>query len=191
MRALFRGALAGALALAAHASAAAPAFEDRSFEARVGDVRLQARLVEQGKADDERVRVTVPAAMFEPPVRIDDVRDYGGGDGRLIGFLADYWRANLRGDARAVVEAWCPGARERIRRFVANESLFERNRRALEKRPGLDVLGLVRHRETISILQDRGHTVTGVTVRTADGGPCLVDAPADDLELAIIEASFE
>lgn len=165
-------------------------FEPRTFEARVAEVRLESRLLEQGRSKDDRVSVTAPAVLFDAPLRIDDVRADGGGHGELIDFLVRYWQANVEGDADAVVAAWCADSRERIRRFVGNEKLFERNQRALQARPGLTILGLVRHERTTSILQDRGHTVTGVTVRAGDE-PCLVPAPADDLELAVIEAALD
>jgi hypothetical protein len=179
----------GAL-LTATPALAERALEPRAFEARVDDVRLESRLLEQGKSKDDRVSVTVPAVIFEEPLRIDDVRSDDGGHGKLIDFLVRYWRANVAGDGEAVIAAWCPDSRERIRRFVGNEKLFERNQRALQERPGLTILGLVRHEDTTSILQDRGHTVTGLTLRT-EGAPCLVPAPADDLELAVVEAALD
>jgi len=134
--------------------------------------------------------VTVPALLFEPPIRIDDVREDTGGHGPLVDFLVDYWRANIEADGTAIMAYWCEGERTAIRRLVSDEDMFERNRSILRERPGLTLAGLVRHEDTTSILQRRGRVVVGVTVRTGGAEPCLVQAPGDDLELAIIEASF-
>ena len=69
---------------------------------------------------------------------------------------------------------------------------FEKNREMMAKHPGLTILAIVRHGDgSISVLQQRSSkTVFGVTLFEKDGRLYLRDMPEDDLELAIIEASF-
>ena len=59
----------------------------------------------------------------------------------------------------------------------------------MAKHSGLVVVGLVRHKDSISVLQGK-RAVLGITMIEDNGKFYLVEKPKNDLELAIIEASF-
>ena len=63
------------------------------------------------------------------------------------------------------------------------------NRDYWVKKPGLVIVGIVKHKDSVSILKGESH-VFGITLKSKNGKLYLVKKPENDLELAIIETSF-
>lgn len=73
--------------------------------------------------------------------------------------------------------------------MIENDEIFKRNREYVAKNPGLVIFGLVQHNDSISVLQGK-RVVLGTTKKSENGKRYLLDKPVNDLELAIVEASF-
>ncbi len=164
-------------------------YKEHTFSALVENVRLQSELIQAGKKNSDYVTATVPAVLFEPPIQVEDVRTETESHGKEIDFLIGYTKANLESSKEEIVSFWCPEDRENLEEKLADSDVFEANRTYLLKVPGFTIIGLVKHEDAISILK-MNHMLFGVTLKQSDDQPCLVNAPVNDLELAIIEASY-
>jgi hypothetical protein len=169
--------------------------QPRRFTARVADVRLNGDLVKQGKSLDGDVTVNVRAVLFEKPIRIADARKAEPTGIPLVDALVSYVRVNLEGSAREMAAFWVPAERKEQLEDMTNPVLFERNRSYLRDHPGLVVVGMIFQKDTTSVLVEHGDpipglAVLGVSFADVGGKPLLTNHPSDDLELAIVEASF-
>ena len=165
------------------------AYKSESFQALVKNVRLQSELIKQGKSNTDEVSVEVPAILFDQPIEIADVRNTNESFGPEIDFLVAYTKANIEGSKSDILSYWHASAKGGIRQMLENAELFEKNQAYMARNPGLVVVGLVKHKDSISVLQSRG-SVLGITLKEENGKLYLVEKPKDDLELAIVEASF-
>ncbi len=166
-------------------------FTEHEFSAQVSNVRLQSRLIESGKSNDDVVTVTLPAILYPEPIVIEDVRTAGTLNLPEEGkFLVEYTKVNLEGSPEEIAAYWAPGIREEKMKMI--RKYFKKNREIMAKYPGLKILAIVRHGDdSISVLQQRSNKIVlGVTIIEKDGRLFLLDKPRNDLELAIIEASF-
>lgn len=164
-------------------------YETHSFRAIVKNVRLQAELIRQGKSNTDTVSVEVPALLFDNPLKIDDVRTVKAKHGKEIDFLIAYMKANIEGSKSDVLSYWHPDAKGGVREMLENDEIFKRNKEYMSSNPGLVVYGLVRQNDSTSVLQGK-RAVLGITIKSENGKLSLIEKPANDLELAIIEASF-
>lgn len=193
----FTNCLAASLALAlllgcpnGHKDAVA-SLAPRVFEAQVGDVRLNSKLIEQGRTKTDTVSVEVPALIFPEPLDFPDVRQVKGTHRPEVAFVLDYRRANLEGTAEQLLAYWAPAEQSRVRALVDDEELFRKNRERLQKHPGVTLVGLVQIGETTVVLVRHSPLVVwGMSLRPIQGKWYLVNKPKDDLTLAIVEASF-
>jgi hypothetical protein len=165
-------------------------FGFRVVVGRVGDVRLQKLLLDQGKRNDDSVSVTLPAALFDPPIEIADVRNATADHREHIEFLVTYYKAVIEGSKEEIVEFWCPGSQTKVKEMLNDPDLAERSREGVARNPDLVVVGLVKDSGLVSVLQKRSVGVWAVTMASNQGGICLVQNPPNDLDLAIVEASF-
>ncbi len=163
----------------------------RVFEAQVGHVRLNSKLIKQGRTKTETVSVEVPALIFPEPLDFPDVRQVKGTHRPEVAFVLDYRRANLEGTAEQLLAYWAPAEQSRVRALVDDEELFRKNRERLQKNPGVTLVGLVQIGETTVVLVKHSPlAVWGMSLRPIQGKWYLVNKPKDDLTLAIVEASF-
>jgi hypothetical protein len=177
------------LALTAFGNNKEYTYKNHIFLAVVKNVRLQAELVEQGKKDNDVVSVDVPAVLFDKPIKIVDVRRNKESFSKEIDFLVAYTKANIEGTKEDILSFWHPIVRESIRKSVEDKEMFKKNREYMLKNPGLVIIGLVKHKDSVSILE--GDTIVlGVTIKSENGKLYLIEKPDNDMELAIIEASF-
>lgn len=166
-------------------------FTEHEFSAKVINVRLQSRLIESGKSNDDVVTVKLPVILYPEPIVIEDVRKAGTLDlPKEVKFLVDYTKANLEGSPEEIAAYWAPGIREEKLRMI--RKYFKKNREIMARHPGLTILAIVRHGDdSISVLKQLSNkAVLGVPIIEKDGRLYLTDMPKNDLELAIIEASF-
>ncbi len=166
-------------------------FTEHEFSAKVSNVRLQSRLIESGKSDDDIVTVKLPAILYPEPIVIEDVRKAGTLNlPEEVKFLVDFTKVNLEGSPEEIAVYWAPDIREEKMKMITK--YFEKNREIMAKHPGLTILAIVRHGDdSISVLQQLSETIViGVPITEKDGRLYLRDIPKNDLELAIIEASF-
>jgi len=166
-------------------------FTEHEFTAKVGHVRLQSQLIESGKSNDDFVTVKVSAILYPEPIVIEDVRKAAALDlPAEVAFLVDYTKANLEGSPEEIVAYWAPSMREEKMKMIGK--YYEKNREAMAAHPGLKIVAIVRHGEdSLSVINKLSEKlVVGVTMIKEDGRLFLTDKPKNDLELAIIEASF-
>lgn len=167
-----------------------PTPQPRVFTATVSNVRLNSRLIEQGKKGKDTVSIIVPAVIFAQPLEIKDVRKADKHSIQEVDTLIRYTKANIEGSAEEILSFWLPEERAEKSTIVNNLKMFQANRDYHMKKPGLSVIGLVFQEQTTSILLKRGPRVMGVTLAKKDGRFYLTDHPSNELDLAIIEASF-
>ena len=109
----------------------------------------------------------------------------------LHAFLNRYYAANVQGKPADLLAFWEPGRRASLERTFAKPGLWERNRKAMQARRGYSVHGALLQGEVLSLLISRGSPwVLGVNLRAKGASFELVADAPDDLQLAIVEASF-
>jgi len=166
-------------------------FTRHEFTARVGNVRLQSQLIESGKSNEDLVTVSVSAILYPEPIVIEDVRTVSTPNlPEEVNFLVGYTKVNLEGSPEEIAAFWAPSVR--VEKMETIGKYYEKNREIVAKHPGLTVLAIVKHGDdTRSVITQLSQEVAiGVTMFEEDGRLYLMNEPENDLELAIIEASF-
>ena len=166
-------------------------FTEHEFTGKVSNVRLQSQLIESGKSNDDFVTVKVSAIAYPEPIVIEDARKAITLNlPEEVKFLVEYTKANLEGSPEEIEAYWAPSIREEKMKMIGK--YYEKNREIMAKAPGLTILAIVRHGDdSISVIKQLSEkTVIGVTIIEKDVRLFLTDKPKNDLELAIIEASF-
>ena len=79
---------------------------EHEFTAQVSRVRLNSQLISQGKSSDDSVSIKVPAIMFNPPIRILDVRNAGKHKISEINASISYQKTLVEGSADAILAFW-------------------------------------------------------------------------------------
>jgi len=144
-----------AVALCGDANGQNPAYKSKSFQALVKNVRLQSELIKQGKSNTDKVSVEIPAILFDQPIEIADVRNINESFGPEIDFLVAYTKANIEGSKSDILSYWHASAKGSVRQMLENDALFKMNQAYLARNPGLVVVGMVRHKNSISVLQGK------------------------------------
>ena len=166
------------------------ASEDHTFTAIVSDVRLSSILVEDGKSRDDTVSVHVKAVIFEEPLIIADVRVATQNANLEVNSIINYYKTLMSKPASEVLQLWHADDRKAKEHEISDETL-KHMRGYFEKNPTLSVLGVIYQDSTSSVLVEMGDFVVGFNLRESEGKLLLTDHPSNDLELAIIEASFK
>jgi hypothetical protein len=173
-----------------------PKKELKVFTAAVSDVRLQGTLQEQGKKLDDIISVKVPAIIFNKPIKITDVRKAKRYQVPEIDILISYLKANIDGSAQDMAAFWAPSEQKEMLEDMSNPEMFKKNRSYRQEYPGLTILGIIYQDKTMSVLTRETDPnpilpAIGITMIRIDGKLYLTNHPNNDLELAIIEASFK
>ncbi len=166
-------------------------FTQHEFTAKVSNVRLQSQLIESGKSNEDFVTVKVSAILYPEPIVILDVRKATTLNlPEEVKFLVGYTKVNIEGSPEEIAAYWAPSIREDKMKMI--RKYYEKNREIMAKHPGLTILATVRHGDdSISVINQLSEKIViGVTIIEKDGRLFLTDKPKNDLELAIIEASF-
>ncbi len=164
-------------------------YKDTTFTTTVGNVRLQAQLADKGKENTDKVSVTVPAAIFNKPIIIEDVRKVTASHGKEIDFLVAYHKANIEGDKEKLLSFWHPAEKEEVSKDVNDPELLKHTKEYMTKNPGMTIHGVIKQKSNISVITGTDF-VFGISIRPKEGKLFLTNKPDDDLELAIIEGSF-
>lgn len=164
--------------------------KNHEFQALVSSVRLNTELIAQGKKQSDEVSVTVPAILFDEPLRIADVRNVLPHSLKEINTLIAYTKANIEGSAEDVLSFWAVDERKEKAELLSDPDMFKANRDYHNKYPGLTIVGLVFQDTTTSVLMERFGRIMGITVKKENGNFYVTDRPHNDLDLAIIEASL-
>jgi len=167
-----------------------PTPQPTTFTAKVSNVRLSGHLTAQGKKHTDIISVSTPAIMFAQPIEIVDVRTASASSIPEVDVLVRYLKANIQGDAQEILSFWLPEERAAKSKQLSDPKLFQANREYLSRNPGLSIVGLVFQDQTVSVLIRRHKSVKGMIFAKKDGRIFLTDHASNDLELAIIEASF-
>lgn len=165
--------------------------QPHKYTAKVSTIRLNSLLLDKGKKQDDVVEVNVASIIFDPPLEIKDARKAPRHSIHEINTLVDYTIANIEGSVKDLISFWVQEERAEKKKVMGNPKMFKANRNYHKKNPGLNIVGIIYQKETLSILLKRHRSVTGVTFRKSGKKYYLTDKPTDDLELAIIEASFQ
>jgi hypothetical protein len=165
-------------------------FTNQEFKAKVRDVRLNTKLIEAGKKQDDFVTVKLSAMIFKQSIVIEDVRKNTRKDlPEVMSFFTNYIKANLEGTAEEIAAFWSPELRKK--KLALLKKYFDVNRKMTKRSPGLTVIGIVKHSDNaLSLLKTTSKSVMGINLIKKDGKLFLVDDTKHDLDLAFVEASF-
>ena len=136
------------------------------------------------------VSVSVPAIIFKKPLYIKDVRQASKHAHPEVDRIINYYKTNIEGDAESILSFWLPGERQKKAELVNDPEILKQTKNHFAQRPYLTIIGIVYQKETSSVLINRHSNVMGISLRKVGTEYYLTDIPSDDLELAIIEASF-
>ena len=162
-----------------------------TFKARVTNVRLNALLTSQGKKPTDEVLASLPATIFVQPLQIQDVRTVTTKNTIAeIDTLIRYTKANIEGSAQDILSFWAPEERAEKSKLLSRPEIFKANREYSAKNPNLIILGVVFQTDTSSILLQKQNGVIGISFLKKNNQIFLTDKPSNDLELAIVEASY-
>lgn len=164
--------------------------KERMFSAKVADVRLSGKLSTQGKRLNSIVSVSVPARVFDEPLVIADVRQAKEIKVPEIDRFIDYQKALIGGSADEILAFWHPDERQDKSKIIKDEKNLTAVRNYYSKNPGLKIVGIIYQEKSSSVLVSMHGRVVGHSFRKKDENLYLSDKPTDDLELAIVEASF-
>jgi len=165
-------------------------YQDKTFTALVSNIRLQAELTAQGKKYSDKVSVTVPSVIFDKPIIINDVRTVNKSYGPEIDILIKFLKANMEGTKEEVISFWHPSDKQEITQMVSDPQMFEENRVYFKQNPGVTIIGLIKQKSTRSILVNKNFMIFGINLKQSEGKLYFTNTPDNDLELAIVEASF-
>lgn len=165
-------------------------YQDKTFTALVANVRLQSELIAQGKTNGDQVSATVPAVIFNKPIVINDVRTVNKSYGPEIAILIKFLKANMEGTKEEVIAFWHPSDKQEITEMVSDPQMFEQNREFFKQNPGVTIIGLIKQKSTRSIPVNENFVVFGINLKQSEGKLYFTNTPDNDLELAIVEASF-
>jgi hypothetical protein len=163
--------------------------EKHTFTAPVSSVRLSSELIENGKSRDDTASAQVKAVIFEEPLIIPDFRKAGEHKNPEVNSIINYHKAMLSETAPEVLNLWHPDSRKEKEKQITNVAL-EQMKDYLREDPQICILGVIYQDHTSSVLLKMGSFVAGFNLRKQDEDLLLTDHPSNDLELAIIEASF-
>jgi hypothetical protein len=160
------------------------------FTAKVSAVRLNSQLLDRGEDPNGSVSVEVPTIFFDPPINIKDARNKFHHKIPQINALVHYTAVNIDGSLEDVAPLLDPKERTEKVKFMSDPEIFKANQNYFKKYSGLNIIGIIYQKETASVLVNMRGSVMGVNIRKTDGEYFITDKPDDDLELAIIEASY-
>ncbi len=164
--------------------------KEHSFTAKVSSVRLSSILINQGNSRDSNVAVQVPARMFKEVLEIENFNNAENQGIPEIDRLIEYHKTMSNGTPEQVLDFWLPNEREQKAKTIHNPEMFTQVQAYFSENPRITIHGIIYQNESSSVLLDLGGYVTGHTFRNLNDHYYLSDNPTDDLELAIIEASF-
>jgi hypothetical protein len=163
--------------------------EERTFTATVSSVRLSSELIKIGKSRDDTAKATVKAVIFEEPLIIPDFRKAGEHKYPEVNSIINYHKAMLSDPALEILNLWHPDSRKEKEKQISDATV-EQMKDYFRENPKMCILGVIYQKHTSSVLLEMGDFVVGLNLRKQDGNLLLTDHPSNDLELAIIEASF-
>lgn len=165
--------------------------EKVDFSAKVENVRLQTELIEQGKTYDSIVTVTVLAEKFEKPLVIKDVRTEGKHKIPEIDKIIKYHKAMSEGNPKKISEFWHPDERPGTLELINDPEVLSNMKAQINADPSLKVLSVIYQNGSSSVLVPLyPEIVIGYSLRKYKDKLYLSNKPSDDLELAIVEASY-
>lgn len=166
----------------------------KTFTAIVSNVRLAGTLAEQGKEMNDMVSVKVRAIIFPKELKIPDVRKAEGYNQPAIDTYVRYNRACMNGTAEELARYWAKLERKEQKKLLADPEMLSRTHDYVRSNPGVTIVGLVFNGNQTTVLTremfGETETVMGTSMIHEDGGTFLTNKPTNDLDIAIIEASF-
>jgi len=131
--------------------------------------------------------------IFNKPIVINDVRTVNKSYGKEIDFLIAYYKANIKanieGDKEKIISFWHPSEKAAIAKNFNDPELFKENQERITNNPGITIHGVIKQKTIISIITGTDF-VYGISLKPKEGKLYLTNIPDNDLELAIVEASF-
>jgi hypothetical protein len=140
----------------------------------------------------KKITVEVSAILFKKPLIISDVRKAAKTKNEEINFLIDYWRVNIDGAPEDIVSFWLPEERAEKLALFKNAEAFSKNREYARENPGLQILGIIYQKTTISVLTPFTDVMAlGITMKKIGNKYFLTDNPTNPLELRIVEVALK
>jgi len=164
--------------------------EENEFSAKVSDVRLSSHLVEKGKTHDSTVSVKAKSVIYEPFLIIPDVSQFHRSDNKEVNIILEYFSSIIRMSPEEVLLKWHPAERDAKKSLIGTPEIFEQMKRYYTDNPKIEIAGVIYQAESASVLVTLRGFTAGHTLREHEGKLYLSDRPSNDLDLAIIEASY-
>lgn len=164
------------------------------FSAKVSNVRLAGHLIEKGKDMDDNVSVTVQSIIFRKELEIPDVRKAKNYNQPAIDTLIRFIRTCINGSVEEIVKFWVKSEKIEQKELYVDPQVQRMTHEHFSNHPGFTIVGLIFKGNKTTILT-RGligtpEYVAGFSLVNEEGGHFLTNSDKDDLDLAIIEASF-
>lgn len=159
------------------------------FNAKVSEIRLNAELLANGKKNDEIVSVKLKAIIFKNPMIIK-INNNQKNQYEEINFYIEYIRKNIDGSAKDISSYWSENEKVKKFKLISNPQMLEMNRNYFKNNSELKIVGIVFQQNTLAILIKIDNFVQATNMKKEKGKLVLTDYPDNDLEIAIVEASF-
>lgn len=159
------------------------------FKAKVSDIRLSAELLSQGKKNNDTASIKLKAIIFEKPMSIK-INNNQKNKYEEINFYIEYLKQNVKGTAKEISSFWSEKEKEEKLKLMSKPQMLEMNRNYFKNIKEIQILGIVFQKNTLSILVKIDNFVQATNIKNEKGKFVLTDYPDNDLEIAIVEASF-
>ena len=166
----------------------------KTFSAKVANVRLAADLLDKGKKMEDMVSVKASAIIFSQPIQIPDARKAKKYNQQAIDTFVKYISTCIDGTAADLTKFWVKSERSEQLALFSDPSALKLTHEQFKDNPGVTIVGLIfKGQETIVLTRGvftEPEYVLGVSLLRVDGNTFLTNITKEDLDLAIIEASF-
>jgi hypothetical protein len=158
------------------------------FSAAVDSVRLNSQLLSQGKKHGEVVEISVSGQLYNPPIKILNPLKDCSNKVKTIEFYCLYQRDLTSGNKNAVISKWSSDEQASKKALIDKhwEEIIDSNKSNSE----IIVRGII-YQKTTDILLVGSKSVMGIPLKKSGNSYFMTDKPDNDLELAIVEATFK
>lgn len=161
--------------------------ELKTFTAERRAVRLNGQLPQ---SEEETVTVKAKAIVYNPPLVIPDFTQYKEPLDQAVQFIVDYHKAMVNSGPDDISVMWHSGERSAKKEFLQKKGVLAAMKKHYQSNKQLEIYGIAFQENTLSVLMKLGEYVVSYDILKENGVLKLTDNPDDDLEIAIIEASF-
>lgn len=161
--------------------------EPKTFTAERRAIRLNGQLP---PSKEETVTVKAKAIVYNPPLVIPDFTQYKEPLDQAVQFIVNYHKTLVNSGPDDISVMWHSGERNGKKELLEREGVLAAMKKHYQSNKRLEIYGIVYQENTESVPMKLGEYVVSFNIVKENGELKLTDNPDDDLEIAIIEASF-